>query len=345
MADTAQLGYLALAIQTAKGTANTADLAAQGVRATSISVGGTTEVSDPDPEIGGTRDPRNSAAIFGGFRIGGDFEAYLRYHILLPALLVGAGFTAPAPVETGVGTGVFRHTFTPATAQRYLTVETSWGNARLVRRFVDVIVDSLELSLSAEERVALTATLIGATETRQAAATAVTYPTADAIGNYNGSAVTFDGLGTYLFSDLGLSIGNNASDDEYVIGSRFLADVTPGERDVRITGTLRLGTNTPSLTDLYRAAMYGSKTVDAPAGLDPYTTSAAATFGSNRFVGASTTERYRAVFTLPSVVMRAFPLDASGDDVLTAEIEARSMSNGTDPVLTVDVYNTRATAY
>lgn len=343
MSDTAQLGYLTLAGQTAKGTPNVAGLTTGGVRATGFTLGPDTEVTSPDAEIGGTRDPNLAGAAFGGFKVGGSVDGYLRYAVLLPLMLRASGFVAAAPTVVTAGQ-VFKHTFTPGAAQ-YLTAETSWGLNRAIRRFSDLLVNSFSISLSANERATLTAEFVGAIEAWQAAPTAVTYPTADGIGNFLGSAITFDTLGTYRFTEAEIAVANNLSDDEYVIGSRSLDDVTAGEREITFTGTIKLGTNTPSLTDLYRAAAYGSKTATAPAGSDPYQTSFAHTVGSTKLIGTSLTEKYRALFTVPSAVLNAIPLEASGADVLSAQIEAKAYSDGINPIMTIDVWNNVATQY
>lgn len=342
MSDTAQLGYLALAKQTAKGTPNTAGLAAGGVLASDISLGLETSVEDSDPEIGGGRFQRNTSAMFGGARVGGSMEGVMRYATALPLLLLGAGFVEGAVTETATASGAFRHPFTLGTGvPTYLTAETSWGLARAVRRFTDCLVDSLTLSTEADGDTMFAADVIGVGETMQAGATAVTYEANDSRGTWLGSAVTIDGLGTYKTTSAEVKIGNNASDDEYVIGSRSLDDVTLGTLEAMFSASIRLGVNNPSVTDLYRAAAYGTKAGTTPGTTEPFTTSGAVTFGSGKLIGASATEKYRAVVTMPQIIIRPFTLDASGEDVLEVDLESRAYGSA----ITVDVYNARSTAY
>lgn len=344
MADTALTGYVALAKQSAQGTPNTVDLPTSGVLATSATLGGSSEASDPDPEIGGSRNPDISGAAFGGFALSGDIEGYLRYAILLPRLLQAAGFVAAAPVETGASSGVFQHTFTPG-AMSYLTVESRWGLTDAIRRFRDVLVNELTIEVNPNERATLSASCVGMRETWQASPTAVTYPAVDPVGHGATSAIALGGLGTYRFASATVGIANNLSDDEFVIGSRFLGDLTPGAQEITVGGEIRLGNNTPSLTELYRAALYGAPDATEPAGLEPFSTDAALTIASPKLIGASTTEKYRAVFTMPHLVIAGFPLEASGADPLGATIEGRAYDGPDGPSLTVDIYNARSTAY
>src|SRR5688572_23125070 len=113
MSDTAQLGYLALAGQTVKGTPNVAGLTAAGagIRATAFDVGPEQEVTSPDAEIGGSRDVNLDAAAYGGLTVGGSISAYLRFNTLLPLLLRASGFVAAAPTVVDAPTGVYKHTF------------------------------------------------------------------------------------------------------------------------------------------------------------------------------------------------------------------------------------------
>lgn len=343
MSDTALLGYATVAKQTGKGAAPLpADLAANGLVLTGFDLNPQTDVVDSDPEIDGTRDPRIGSSRFGGARVGGGIEGNLRY-ALLPLFLQSLGFTFAAPVEVGAGSGAYRHTGTLSQgAPTWLAFETSWGLQRAVRRFTDCLLDELVLSVEADGDATFTASVVGIGEAWQGSPTVVTVPAADARGNYIGSAVTLDGLGTYRWASVEAAIRSGLSTDEFVVGSRLLDDVTPGQREIVLSGSVRLGNNTPSLTDLYRAAVYGSKSATSTAStLEPYSTSAAVTFGSNRFIGTSNAERYRAVLTMPSAVLRGFPLDADGDDPLEVDLELRAMGTG----VTVDVYNARSTAY
>lgn len=340
MADTAQQGYVCLAKQSAYGVPNTADLAAQQLLVDSHSIGADVEVQHPDPEIGGSRDPRVGAAIFGGVKVTGDIDASLRFH-LLPLLLLAAGFVeSGAPVEQTTGTGAWRHRFIPGDATP-LTILSAWGKDRLVRQWQDCLIDELTVGVDAGDRGTISASILGLNEGVVSAIVPST-PANDAKASWYGSAVVFDGLGTYRWQGANLGIANNLDDSAWVLGSRLLNDITPGEREVTLNGTIRLGTNAPaSLTDLYRAAAYGSKTATGPTTLDPYATSGALTLGSSKLIGTSTTDYYRLVATLPSLVLEGFPLEQSGADVLSADITARAYGSA----YTLDVYNSRATAY
>jgi hypothetical protein len=341
MSDTAQEGYLALARQAAQGTAVAPT---RGLLVTSVDLSGQTENLVADPEIGGGRDIDAAGVALGTFSVSGDVEGYLRYNEL-GLLLLAAGFEELAdPVQDGT-TGAWTHTFTPAAAFSWLTAETAWGRNRAIRRFRDCLVDELELSVAGNEFATFTAGLIGLGETWEATPSAPTYATGDSIGTYLGSRLTLDGLGSYRLSDLSLTIANNVSDDEAVIGQRELADLTPGAREVSWSGTLKLDGAAPeSVTDLYRAAMYGSKTATEPGTSDVYHTSATARFGSPKLIGTSTTLRYGVEVAMPDVVLNAFPLEGSGADVIEAQVEGRAVK-GASPVSTITLHNAVGTRY
>ena len=341
MSAIAQDGYVALATQTAKGSPATID-GADALRVTSVNVSGQAETLDYEEEIGGGRDADAGSAVLGGFTVSGELEGLFRPKAF-GLLLLGAGFVAAAPVQDGT-TAAYTHTFTPGTP-KYLSLLTRWGNTDAVRRFSDCLVNELSLSLDANGKVTWSASIVGAREEYGQAGVTPTFETSP-VANYAGSAVTLDGLGTYRWESMNLAIANNLSDDEFVIGSRALDDVTMGAREVTIGGTIKVGDNAPAVTDLYRAAVFGSKTAtdSDEAGADPYHTSAAMTFGSRKLVGSSTTHRYGLIATLEDVVLAGFPLEASGADRLTVDLEGRALK-GTGPVVSFDLVNDKSTAY
>lgn len=340
MSEKAQTGYLAFATQAEKGTPAEVD-GTNALRVTSLNLSGQSELLDFEEEIGGGRDADASAAVLGGFSVTGDVEGLLR-HKAIGFLLLAAGFTAAAPVQDGV-TGAFTHTFTPSNTSKYLTLVTRWGSTDAVRSFSDVLVGEISFSLDANGKATFSASLLGGREEFGVAGVVPTYE-AGPVATYDGSAAVLDSLGTYRFESMEFAVANNLSDDEFVIGSRFLDDVTEGGREVTLGGTIKVGQNDPSVTALYRAATYGDPDATTPGGSDPYHTSAALTFGSKRLVGTSTSKRFALVATMADVVLAGFPLEASGADRLTVDIEGRALK-GAAPVVTIDLVNDRATQY
>lgn len=343
MSDTAQSGYCLLTRQTAWGTPATT-LGAFGLRLTSMGISGQADRLDDDDEIGGGRARQSSSATLGYFHVAGSLEGLFRPKAF-GLLLLAAGFaTGGAPTQDAT-TGAYTHTFTPSDTLTPLTVETLWGKVTdgLVRRFSDVLVDELELSLDANGKVTFSASCVGRAEEVQGAPSVPTFET-DPVANYAGSAAVLDGLGTYRFESMSWKIANGLSDDETVIGSRSLDDVTPGSREVTIGATLKAGSNTPQITGLYRAAVYGDPAATEPQGADPYHSSAALTFGSSRLIGTSTTKRYGLTATMPDVVLNGFPLEASGSDRLSADIEGTAYA-GASPEVTVTLQNGFSTDY
>lgn len=339
MSATAQTGYLALGVQSAKGTPAEVD-GSLALRLTSLNVSGRSDLLDFDEEIGGGRARESSAAVLGGFSVSGEVEGLLRANVI-GYLLLGAGFTAAAPVQDAT-TGAYTHTFTPAETGKYLTVVTRWGSTDAVRKFSDVLVGSLSISLDANGKVTWTASLIGRQEEYGVAGITPTYETGP-VANYAGSAVTLDAT-SYGWESVELSIENNLSDDEYVIGSRLLDDVTFGGREVGITGTVKVGGNNPSVTELYRKAVLGGAAATGPGGSEPYHSAASVTFGSTKLVGTSTTKYYGLKATMPDLVLAGFPLEGSGADRLTVDLEGSALK-GASPEVTIDLVNAKATAY
>jgi len=339
MSQIARTGYVAIAKQTAKGTPNTT--LTTGLSTTDVSMSGQADRLDDVEEIGGGRDYLASSSVMAGFTVSGDVSGLMRPNTF-GLLLLAAGFTSAAPTQDGT-TGAWTHVFTPALTGSYLTIETRWGSTDAIRRFSDCLVDSLSVSLDANGRATYSASLIGTTESWQGTPAVPVYET-DAVADYKGSAVTFDALGTYKFESVEVSIANNLSSDEFVIGSRMLDDVTFGAREVSMTGTIKAGANTPSVTDLYRAAVYGAKAATAPGGADPYHSAASVTFGSDKFAGTSVTKRFASIFAIPDLVMNGFPLEASGSDRLSLDLDCRAYK-GAGNIVDVTLQNTRGTAY
>jgi hypothetical protein len=343
MSDTAQQGYVTLAAQTAQGTPATTVTA--GLLVTSSALSGQTENLLTDPEIGGSRSRDTDGVALGGFSASGALEGSARFE-RLGLLLLAAGFEeADDPVEDG-STGAFTHTFTPAETPTFLTVEGSWGTNRAVRRWTDVLVNELGLSVAGNDYAMMSADLLGIGESWQASPVTPVFVKPDPIGHFLGSAVELDGIGTFRFTETELTIAANLSDDEFVIGRRELVDITPGALEVSGTGVIRLDGAAPAqLTDLYRAAMYGDPAATSPTEGEPYHTSATWTFGSRRLVGTSTTLRYGVTVECPDVVVAAFPLEGSGADVVEASLELHAFDNGTAPIATITLVNARGTKY
>jgi tail tube protein len=340
MSETAQNGYCIIGVQTAKGTPAVLT-ASNALKLTSATPSGQAELLDDDAEIGGGRDFEASSAVLGGFNVAGDLEGLFRAKTI-GYLLMAAGFAPAAPVQDGV-TGAYKHTFTPTNALNYLTMLIRWGNAGVVRKMSDCLVNEITFELEANGKVTWSASVIGCEEVADVAGMTPLFETTP-VANYAGSAAELDGLGTYRWESMSLGINNNLSDDEWVIGSRKLDDVTGGAREVTVGGTIKVGNNSPSLTDLYKAAVYGDVAATAPGGSDPYHTDSALTFGTTKLVGTSITHRFGMKATVPDLVIQGFPLEASGDDRLTIDIEGRAYK-GVSAAVSLELTNDRATVY
>lgn len=337
MADTAQEGYVVLAAQSAEGTPATTVTA--GLRVTSVDIGATTENIEADPEIGGNRDRDTAGVALGSFHVSGTIEGYVRVE-QIGYLLRAAGWQPTgAPVADG---DAYVHTFVPG-VMTPLTIESAWGRNRLVRRFSDVYVDTLELTVAGDDFATFSAGVVGLAESVVETPSVPLWVTPDPIAQFLGSAAAMSDLATYRLSEMSVSIANNLSTDEVVIGQRALAATTPGRREVGFSGTIKPTGTHEEVTKLYRAAAYGSPDATAPLESEPYHTSTELTFGSTLTVGSSTVP-YGLTVTMPDTVLNAFPLEASGADVLEASVEGIALA-GEDPVATIVVRNARGTTY
>ena len=314
-----------------------------GLRVTSTDVGAITSNIDADPEIGGNRDRNTAGVALGAFHAGGNLEGYVRYDAL-GYLLLAAGFVqSGAPTEIEAGTGAYAHTFTPGVATP-LTLETSWGRNRAVRRFVDTFVNSLEFSVAGDDFARFSAEVLALSETYVDTPSVPVWASPDPMGTYLGSAAELSALGTYRLGEMTWSLANNMSDDETVIGSRFLADTTPGRREVGFSGTIKPSTTATEVTALYRAGAYGAPDATVPLETEPYHTATTMTFGSGRKIGTATDTRYGVEVTMPDTVLNAFALEGSGADPIEAQVEGIAYA-GAAPVATIVLRNARATAY
>lgn len=334
---TAQTGYLAYGRQTAQGTGAAPT---RGYRTTSTSISGQAETVVPDPESGSGRDIPLGGAIPGPFSVSGSADAYL-YVNQLAGLLPTFGFVqSGAPVA--LPDGVYEHTFIPGD-QAWTTLEAAWGDNLAIRRWEDCLGDTMSLTAPTGAQATASLGFVGIKEEWKPTPSVPTFGN-DPSGSWMGSALRLPGIGTMLLSETMWELANNLSTDEYVLESRFLTTVTPKRRDITGSATARLGDNPTSVTDAYRAAMYGDTTRTTP-GTALFTTDATAIFGSGQLIGTSATQLWRLEIEMPAVEIQPFPLEGSGDDVLTASFTYRAYSNGTDPVATIKVYSDRATAY
>lgn len=341
MADTAQEGYVLVAAQAAPG--EPATTLTEGLRVTSVDVGAVTENIVADPEIGGTRSRDTGGIALGSFHVAGTIEGYVRLE-QLGYLLRAAGLQPTgAPAQDG-DTGAFTHTFEPGVLTP-LTLESAWGRNRLVRRFSDVYVTTLEFSTAGDEFATFSASVVGLEESVVDTPSTPMWATPDPIAHYLGSAVEVSDLATYRLSEMTWTLENNLSTDEVVIGQRALADITPGAREVSFSGTIKPKGTMEEVTMLYRAAAYGAPDATQPLETEPYHTASTMTFGSTKKIGTSETLRYGITLDMPDVVLNAFPLEASGADVLEASVEANALADAGQPEVTVSLRNARGTAY
>jgi len=328
-----QSGQVMFGTQTAKGTPLVMS-ATVGVamKLRSGSLAPNRELLIPDPEIGGGRDTTD--AYLGTVSFGGDYEFYARLEsitTLLKACLGGA--------SSATATGVNTHTITAVdTALPWLSVQERISNTLDAYDYLDAVVNTFHLEAEANGYLQGTAGLIAMRQTPQA--TPVAAPTWDNSPLLVGTniTVTYNAV-TLPAKSFTFDVNNNFEDDDFRLGSFFLGDLTPKQREVTASVTVRHADSS-----LFRQATYGTPAAVAVGGV---TTKQQVVITATTYedIPASTPLTKSSItITLPNVILEPFAFEPSADDVLESDISMRAVRPvpGT-PIVTVVVKNGKAT--
>lgn len=281
------------------------------------SLGPNRDLLIPDPEIGGARD--TTEAYLGAASWSGDYEFYARLEAIT-TLLQGCLGTPAVTALLGTAGG-WSHTFTPtdnATLPN-LSIEERIGSGLETFQYTDAVVNSFHMECEANGFLMGTAGLIA--KKQIAGAT----PTADP--NWDESPLlvgtntvcTLGGVSLPAKS-FGFDINNNFEDDDFRLGSLYLADLTAKNREVNGSVAIR-----PEDSALWRRAVYGQSALTQVGGL---TTKAPLVITSTTYediTGSDPLIKSSIQVTFPKVVLEPYALEPSGDDIIENDISWRAI--------------------
>lgn len=344
MGYSSQSGQVAFREQEAKGV-KADDIEENGIamRITSGGLAGERELLVPDAEIGGGRDVQGG--LLGTISFAGDFEYYVRMNALATQLKAVLGVAQSEPVGGGGGgdeeggggggpEGVYMHTITPSDgAIPFYTIYERISNGLLVSNYIDCAANSFSLEVEPNGQMTATTSWIGARNEFDV-------PELDVDGIYDngpmvaGTNVTVSYAGVEIpAKSFSTEIANNIEDDDYRLGSFFLEDMTPKQREVTNSMTIR-----HEDAVLLRQALFGSATASAVS---------CSTDDQPIIVTANTCEvigdtalTYELELEYPNCIVEPFAFEPSGDDVIENDVTFRAVRPdlGT-PILTARIRN------
>lgn len=328
MGYSSQAGQVVLATQSARGVAATID-ETNGVamRIRGGSLAPNRELLIPDPEIGGTRDI--SDANLGTVSFAGDYEFYARLESITTLLRAVLG-TASTNTVTDVST----HTIEQSDAGQlpFLSIQEKIGAGLDAYDYLDVVVNTFHLEAEANGYLSGTAGLIACRQTPNL--TPETTPIWDNSPLIVGTNITLTYGGVALpAKSFSLDVNNNFEDDDFRLGSFFLADLTPKRREITASVTLRHEDKA-----MFRQATYGTSGATAVGGI---TTKLPLTIRCETYenIGATTTKSSIEI-TLPKVILQPFAFEPSGDDILESDIEMQAVRpDNAEDIMRVVVVN------
>lgn len=290
----------------------------------------------PDAEIGGNRDV--STASLGPVAFTGDLDMYARPRCMYPFVKSASMGWSQVGVDLGaVGSGTSDAGMGPVATPLYLSIEQAIGihGSYLTSKYFNVVCNSWTLDIQAAGLVEFSASMIGQYELAGGTATTPLPIHLDdsrvipASGNPDPSVggyaiVTFSpfrgGVQTLLpVKTAKYTVNNNIEDNDFRLGSLYLAGLTPKRREVNGTIGIR-----PEDSSMWRQAMWGSPAATAPGGQPTYGRLAITIVG-DKIPGTA----YCQTFSVSSVIVLApFTLAPSGDDVVEQDVDFTAMFPG-----------------
>ncbi|ANA85993.1 minor tail protein [Gordonia phage Demosthenes] len=329
----AQQGAIAFKTQSAKGTPAT-NMATEGIAMyrTGGSLSPNVELMTPDAEIGGHRDTVD--ALLGPISNGGDLEFYTRFESI--GFLLKAALGAPVSAA-GTVSGTHEHVFTPSDAQ-LLPFFTTWERigAGLQRvQYTDCVVNTLSLECDPDGYLTGSVGIIGCRALYGVPDINV-QPILDETKFTVGSNIKVMHAGADLKSKgFSLEINNNFDDSDFRMGSRYIEDLTPGQREV--TGSVNLRHESDAIM---RSAVLGSAVATTAGGLTSKEPVIIEIESYGEIDGAATPTTNRLEIEFPNVIFEPFGFEPSGADQIEGDVSWRAVRPefGT-PVLTATLLN------
>lgn len=316
MGFSSQAGQAILKTQSTPGVLDPA-LATSGVgiKLKTGGLGTSRDLLVPDPEIGGGRDTVD--AYLGAAVWSGDMEFYARVDSLA-TLLKGVLGTADAPVTA---TGVTTHTIKPLDTGTfpYLSIEEAIGGTLETFNYYDAVVNTLHLEAEANGYLQGTAGIIAAHQTAGGTRTAT--PAWDNTPMTVGTniLVTYNGV-TLPAKSFSIDINNNFEDDDFRLGSFYVGDLTPKQREVTVGFSIR-----ESSSALWRQATYGVSSATQVGGLTTKQELVITCQTYETIPSSTPATPYSLTLTIPKFILSPYSLEASGDDVIESDLEGRGL--------------------
>jgi hypothetical protein len=244
MGISSRIGWVGMAVQTAKGTP-----AASPTHTFFTSGSPSLAPVKERPRLSETDSGRDQGRAYTSLlRVEGDIPLYLRPD--------GAGLLFAAVLGANATTGSspnFTHTATPANDMPWMTLWRNVGNS-VYERFEDVKVSSLALEGSAGNPFTVTLSVIGTKSTFLTSPPSVTPLVSEPYIYHNAENKISIGGTARRVHNFSMTINNNASG--YHADQLFYSDVDPGDRGIDFSFATRFAGATawPS----YREFFYGS---------------------------------------------------------------------------------------
>lgn len=326
--NTAETGYVGFAIQAEQGTfVEPTDF----MRVLSVDMNPEADKLIPDTEIGAGRDVTDVKQ--GAYRVAGSIESYLRPEaagVLFRAAL--GGYTASGSVATGA----YLHNFSPIDSGDLPWVSIKKGVSDEVKIFnyTDCKVDGFNVDMAANEMATVNFDIVGTKDTVGATDTPA-YETAPILVGSKGK-ITVGGA-VFSVKTAKIEYKNNLINDDYRIGSRFMASIAEKRRDLKITLDVVLD----ATNKLYEKAFYGSSNA-TEAGFDVFADSVDIEIESPTNIGSSDLP-YKYLFNFKNVVFETASIPTSGDDLIVIPLELKPIKVGSDNVMDIKLWNSKDT--
>lgn len=333
-----QGGSVGVRTQSAKGSYTDPGAGGIFMRTTGGALTAVRDLMIPNPEIGGNRDVPD--ALMGPVKFAGAYDFYARMDSLATWLYGGFGAKSSSSAGSGatlIGTHVIKQIDgqVGGGAIPWLSIEENVGNGYEHYHYTDVKVNTLHLEAAADGYLLGNVGLVGLTQVAGASATAA--PTTDISPLMVGTNITMSFGGVQLpAKSFKIDLNNNLEDDDFRLGSLFLANTVEKRRELTLGAKIR-----PEDHTLLRQALYGDPSAVTPKGT-VVKSSVALTCQTYEFIG-STSTLYSVTFNIGVAAIKPFAPSPSGDDAIEHDIEIEALRpDPTVDLLTCTVVNHQA---
>jgi hypothetical protein len=288
----------------------------------------------PDPEIGGSRDI--PGASLGPVAFTGDFEMYARPRIMYPFIKSASMGWMQQGLDLGeIGSGDQSFGEGPISTPAAISVEQQIGAAGLFEttKYYNVVCNTWELKADAGGLAEFSVGLIGQYLQGVGSPTAPNDLFNDKSRVIPTSGIPDPAVGGYVLvsfapswgdyptvlpaKSISISVNNNIEDDDFRLGSLYLAGITPKRREV--TGSFGIR---PEDASMWRQAVWGDSAASAPQGGRPQYGKLVTTVVGDPIPGTSFCQTFSIAL---QVALHPFSLDPSGDDVLEHSVDFTGM--------------------